>query len=247
MATYGSDQVAFVLIDGYDVRGQLTTLEDNREANLEDVTVLGESWESHAATGVKRYELTQEGFYDDAAGAINDALAGTSGAARVVAFGYAGNTAGQPFVGAAGPLQSSYQRAAAVNELTKAVAEYNASGAIEDGAIVHALGAETAASGNTEAAAVDSGAPSSDGGAAYLAVTALTLDGGTGLTVRARHSADDITYADLATFATVTTAPDAERVTFAGTVNRYLAVAWTFNGSAGAARIASFMVGVARS
>ena len=41
MSRHGSDDVAFVLIDGYDVRGFLTTLDESREAGTEDTTVLG--------------------------------------------------------------------------------------------------------------------------------------------------------------------------------------------------------------
>jgi len=245
MSRHGSDDVAFVLIDGYDVRGFLTTLDESREAGTEDTTVLGDAWGQVAATGVNRYELSQEGFYDDDAGAVNAALVAGNGTARVIAFGFAGNTAGQPMTGVAGPLQAKYDREVTVGELHKATAEYQASGAIEDGVIVHALGAETTATGDTTAAPVDNGASSADGAALYLAITALALDGGTGVTVTVEHSADDVTYTTLGTVAAAT-AIGAQRITVAGTVNRYLAVSWAFGGAAGAARSVTFMVGVCR-
>lgn len=246
MATYGSDDVGFILVGGYNVIGVTTQIEETRAALTEDITVLGDAWEQTGATGIKRYELTQEGFYDDAADSVNAALVASHGVARVIAFGYEGNTAGAAFVGVAGPLQASYERTVKVNEFHKASAEYRAAGAIQDGVIVHALGERTTASGNTQAGSVDSGASSANGGAVYVQVAALNLDGGTGLSLTIQHSADNTTFATLATAASVTAAPDAERIVVAGTINRYLAVAWSFTGSAGAARSATFMVGVAR-
>ena len=62
---------------------------------------------------------------------------------------------------------------------------------------------------------------SSSGGAAYLQVSEFT--GLTGFVGKVQHSHDDITYADLATFANVTSAPAYERVAVAGTVRRHLA------------------------
>lgn len=68
-----------------------------------------------------------------------------------------------------------------------------------------------------------------NGGVGYQAVSAFS--GFTGVVGKIRHSADDITYADLITFTNVTTAPTAERLTVAGTVNRYLSVSGTVTGT----------------
>lgn len=59
-----------------------------------------------------------------------------------------------------------------------------------------------------------------NGGAGYQQVTELS--GFTGYVGKVRHSADDVTYADLVTFPNVTAAPGKARVAFAGTVERYL-------------------------
>jgi len=72
-------------------------------------------------------------------------------------------------------------------------------------------------------------ANSTGGGAAFQQVTALT--GFTGYVGKVRDSADDVTYADLATFANVTSAPSSERVVVSGTVDRYLAVDGNVTGS----------------
>ncbi len=63
-------------------------------------------------------------------------------------------------------------------------------------------------------------ANSANGGAGYQQVTACS--GFSGYIGKLRDSADDTTYADLVTFADVTAAPAAERVTVSGTVDRYL-------------------------
>lgn len=63
-------------------------------------------------------------------------------------------------------------------------------------------------------------ANSSAGGVGYQFASALT--GFTGYVGKIRDSADDVTYADLITFANVTAAPAAERLTVAGVVDRFL-------------------------
>lgn len=70
----------------------------------------------------------------------------------------------------------------------------------------------------------------STNGYADLHVPALVLGGYTNVTIKVRHSADNITFSDLATF-TVVTAVGAERVTIAGQIQRYTAISWLFNGA----------------
>lgn len=72
-------------------------------------------------------------------------------------------------------------------------------------------------------------ADSSNGGVAYQQVTAFS--GFSGYVGKVRDSADDVTFADLATFTDVTASPAKERVTAAGQVDRYLAVDGNVTGS----------------
>lgn len=243
MARYGSGQVGFLLSGGYDLLGTSTELTIEREAILEETTVLGGADEEHAFVGVKRGRITQNGFYDDAADSSNDAMVGL--AERVLVIGLEGNTVGKKFVGFAGAIQHMYSRVMSRGALHRANAEYQANGAIEEGVIIHTHSQETAASGNTEGSSVDNGASSASGGAGYLEISALTLGGYTDVTVKVRDSANDIAYADLVTFANVSAKPTAERKTVTGTVERYLAMSWAFNG-AGAGQSIKFMVGFFR-
>ena len=68
-------------------------------------------------------------------------------------------------------------------------------------------------------------------GVADLHLCGLTLVGYTSVTVKVRHSTDNITFTDLATFTNVTAIHQTNRQTITGTINRYLAISWLFNGS----------------
>lgn len=83
-------------------------------------------------------------------------------------------------------------------------------------------------------------ADSANGASGYLQVTEIT--GLTNCIFKIRDSADDTTYADLITFATVT-AVGAERATVAGVVDRYLSV----DGNVSGTGTITAMVGLCRS
>ncbi len=84
-------------------------------------------------------------------------------------------------------------------------------------------------------------ANSSGGASGYQQVTAFS--GFTGYVGKLRDSPDNVTYADLLTFANVTSAPNAQRVTVAGVVDRYVSHDGDITGS-GSVTVFS---GVARS
>jgi len=63
-------------------------------------------------------------------------------------------------------------------------------------------------------------ASSRNGGAGYQQVTAFA--GFTGYVGKLRHSPDNVTYADLCTFANVTAGPTADREVINGVINRYV-------------------------
>ena len=245
MSRYGSADVGFLLISGRNVLGDTTQLDDNREALIDEITALGDAYEAYASVGVKKYELSQLGFYNDATDRSNAALV-TPGTSRVLSFAPETNALGKRFVGSP-VVQMDYKRLISRGALHKANAQWRSEGNHDEGIILHALGAETGDSGNTEGAgSQDNLALSSNGGSGYLQVSALTLGGWTSVTMKVRHSDDDISYADLITFTTVTAAPTGERKTVTGTVNRHLAHSWAFVG-AGAGQTVTYFVGFARS
>lgn len=69
----------------------------------------------------------------------------------------------------------------------------------------------------------------SAGGVGYCAVSAFS--GFTGVVMKIRSSADDVTYVDLITFTNVTAAPTAERIAVAGTIDRYLCASGAVTGA----------------
>ena len=87
---------------------------------------------------------------------------------------------------------------------------------------------------------VDNAASSANGCVAYL--EAMSLVSGT-CVVKVQHSTDNVTFTDLITFTSVTTAgvPFAQRSTASGTINRYLRV-----NTSGTFSTIVFVAGVAR-
>lgn len=253
MANFGSDDVGFVLLGGFDLKSNLTDMSDNTEAILEETTVFGDSWQQQAYVGLRRADLSMNGFYDDAALKSAEALSTRSGTQRVLSYGLEGNTVGKNFVGYAGAMQVNVSRVASRGALHKANTQIQGSGAVEQGKVLQALGAVTAATGNTQSAPVDHAASSTSGGAGYFHINALALDGATGLLGTIRHSSDNVTYSALITFTRATSTavvPGGERVETTAVIERYTAFAWEFGTTAapgGATRSATVWAGLARS
>ena len=238
MAKYGSNDVGFLLIDGFDVTGVSTSLTDTTTASLEETHGLGDSWVEQTATGLRSATLAVDGFYDDASDSVNEALAENEQSSRVVCYAYEGNTIHKGMVGHTGAFGGSYTRTASRNELHKASATWTVTGQKDNGQILHALGSESASG---TGGATNYGAATSDGGAAYLQVTVKSGTSPT-LDVKIRDSADNSTYADLITF-TQATGVTAERKTVSGTVNQYTLASWTHGGTS---PVFTFMAGFAR-
>lgn len=242
MAKYGSASIAVLVADGVSLLPlKSKDLATEHEAVQDDTTGLGDSWPEHTPTGMQRATLSVgEAFYDTAAsGSIHDHFkdAADGRTARVVCYAFEGDTIGEPFIGHQGALSVKYGVLAKVGGLSKVKIDYRCSGAKEEGVILQNTAVKTA-DWNTEGGdSVDHGASTSNGGAGYLQVTAYS--GFTNLIGKIRHSADDITYADLLTFTTLTDI-GAERVTVSGTVNRHLAFDGNVTGSGSVTVFAGF-------
>jgi hypothetical protein len=245
MAKYSSADCGFLLIGGYSILGHTTELSESSSAEIKDKSALGMAWREHGYVGLKSGEIIQNGFWDDDTGATHDLLKAGNGTTRVGMFNFNGNTAGKDYVGWEGLIQVGHERKASVGEWHGAAGKYTISGAVDQGKILHALGAETTASNTEGALSQDAGASSANGGAGILECSSLTLGTATNFIAKIRHSADDITYADLITF-TALTAFGAERKTVTGTVNRHLATAWAGTGWPGGGSTATFAIGFAR-
>jgi hypothetical protein len=135
---------------------------------------------------------------------------------------------------AVGTLTTGYEVLATNGALTKANVTYAISGALSTGgAVVQPAEDKTA---TWTGATVDNGASTAAGGTASQQVTALT--GITAFVGKLRHSPDGSTWTDLVSFVNVTTAPNHQAVTVAGTINRYVQFVGTVTGT-GTVRVAA--------
>ena len=252
MAKYSGANVGFLLVGGRDLAAVASDVTEEREALTEETTPLGPTgtWQTHAAVGTFKGTLQQNGWYNDAALSSNEAFVGKQSTLQVVAFAPEGNTVGKKLVQYVGAFAAKLQRLFAKDALVKANATYVVSGNVDDGRIIHDLKQETVA-GNTNATSVSEAALTSNGGSAVAQFTQLTLGGYTNVIVTVRHSADNVTFADLVAMSPVNAStnpvPCAERKLVAAgtTVNRYLSAQWAWTG-AGAGQSVTFALGFAR-
>lgn len=241
MAKRSNADVAFLLVDGRSLLGYTTELSDEVESLMRDSGGLDQAWPVHTAVGAMRAAFTQNGWYDDATDATHETLSGQQGVRRVLCYAFNGNVVGRAFSMFAGIFGSKYRRVVQKDDLHRANADYTVTGAAEEGLIVHALGARTAA-GNNQSLLLDFVGQTNFGAAVVLQVTHLTLGGHTALQVTMRHSNDNTTWVDMQAF-TPRTNRGAERIAMPGAVFRYVSCSWTFTG-AGSGPTATFMVGI---
>jgi hypothetical protein len=201
------------------------------DALQEDTTGLGDSWFDWTPPGIRRATVTQDGaYFDTTLGGLHALLSPMPLPARALVWSPDGVTLFQ----ATGTLTTGYEVLAVLGGLTKANVTYEISGAlVAGGAVIQPAADKTA---TWTSATVDNGAASAAGGTASQQVTALT--GITGFVGKLRHSTDGSTWTDLATFVNVTSAPNHQAVTVAGTVNRYTQFVGTITGT-GTVRVAA--------
>lgn len=193
-----------------------------REAATENATVLRSTFEEQLAV-LQRGSLELEGFYADDEAWSTQHL--DSAAALSILLD--GNVVGRRALAAEGVLRQTWTRRASLGALHRVGGTWQISGSVDSRAVVlRPWEAQTASGTGT---AVDEGASSANGGAAYLHVTAASGTTPT-LAVKVQHSADNLTFTDLITFSTAT-GPMVQRLAIGGTVQRYVRVVWTIGGT----------------
>ena len=238
MTLYGAPNVGFVLLGGRSLAGYMTEIQDSQEAVVEETTGLGDSDDTWATVGVKKALVKLLGIYNstDLVTAVEVATT------QPLMYCLEGNTIGNEFTGIDG-VKGTVLRSATRDQLHRLEIDFKAETAMDKGKV---LASHTARStGSSATTTVDNAASSANGAVGYLGVSALTLGGYTNIIVKIRDSTDDISYADLISFAAVTAAPASERATVAGTVNRYTHTTVTFTG-AGSSETATYAVGMRR-
>jgi len=216
-----------VLVGGYDLSAYFNEASTSNTVETGETTTFGSSAKTYI-TGLADGTVSLSGLFDGAANAVDPVLAGVLGSDTAVVF-----TVGTEGLAITRRVQSgesratSYEISSPVSDVVSASAELQVTGGIAEAVSLCDL-ASVSATGN--GTAVDNSASTTNGGVAILHVTANAHDNTS--TYKVQHSADNSTWADLATFTTVSaTTVTAERVAVTGTVNRYLRAVRTLAGT----------------
>lgn len=229
-----------VYINGIDLSAYFREVGVSASRELGDTTTLGENAHTRIVL-LRDAAINFSGFSDGTAVTGIDARlqALDSDSNTLYTYWHDGDTAGNRGM-AMMAEQSEFSTQSPVDGVVTVSANGDSSVGLELLKSLHALGAET--SFPCTGATANNGAATTNGGSAYLHVTAFT---GTDVTVDIRHSTDNFAASNdsLASFTATTTAPSAQRITFTGTVRQYVRVVVT---TAGGATSVTFNVGIRR-
>lgn len=212
---FGHGKNTNVYINGYDLTAFLNSFEASGTADTAETTTFSKNSKTYVP-GNKDATLQAEGFFDGGADAVDEVLStalAASANANIVYFPQ-GDAAGKYGYGFS-TIETSYAVQSTVDDACKIVLAAQSVVGLERVVSLHALGAE--ADSDWTGSVVDNGAVTTNGGSAYLQVIASTGI----IEVKVQHSADNLIWGDLASF-TAVTGRTSERVTFSGTVNRYV-------------------------
>lgn len=227
-----------VLVNTFDLSSYFNDVSFSNSVEVAETTTFGVSGGSKTyVVGLNDGTVSVNGYFDGAANAVDEVLAGVLGSATDVNF-FVANDGGMT-VGArcvlGQAIDTKYDVKTPVGGVVSVSTEFQCDAGADQGVVLAGLASVSTTATGT---AVDNASLTSNGGVAMLHVTANTRNG-TNI-VKVQHSADNSTWADLVTFATVSsTTTTSERVSVASgtTVNRYLRAAYTVAGSSGSATI----------
>ena len=216
-----------LLLDDMALSGYLKGWEHSTEREMADVTIEGDGGHKFIP-GLDSGSLSLDGVFDNTAAAtgqdatLNTALGASS--ASVITAAPEGFALGKRVI----PIsarESNYAASSPVGDAVAFAASWQSEGEVDIGVALHDLTAETA-TGN--GSSVDNTVSSANGGVANLHVTVASA--ADSLTVKVQHSPDNSVWADLITFTAATTTT-AERLSVAGTVDRYTRATRTISGT----------------
>jgi hypothetical protein len=199
-----------------------------------DTTTINDSDASYIP-GVNSGTMSLDMLLDNsgAAGSQFITLNTWKGATQVVTLCFEGTTRGAP-VWQAVADQANFTVNSGASDVVSVSGSYMTDGVVGYGVVIDPL---TAITVDTNGTSVDNGAATSAGGIGQLHVTAFS--GLTSNSVIVEHSVDNAAWSTLGTF-TLATGLTSERITVAGTVNRYLRVRDDVTGTGSCTRIVSF-------
>jgi len=211
---------AQILHGAYNLSSFLNDASASADVEVAETTAFGSSAKTYIV-GLKDGTVSASGMFDGAASATDEVLSASIGSDTLapVTIGYDGTTLGNR-VTILKAKTTSYEVSTPVGDVVAVSYSAQADGGLDQGVSLAAL---TSVSATTTGSSHDNSASSANGGVAQLHVTANSRSANA--TIKVQHSADNSTFADLATFTVVaTTVTTSERVIVASgtTVNRYL-------------------------
>ncbi len=156
MSNYGSNKVEFVLVDGFNLTGDLSELNDEGvEPIVERRTAFADDFERQVYVGMdKALGANHNGWFDDRVLGTLAALKTYVGTSRIFSYNLEGNLLGKKFVAWAGVLETKFTRICTLAALHRIAVTYMGNGAQEEPRILKPL-AQVSASGDTEATSYD--------------------------------------------------------------------------------------------
>lgn len=208
-----------VLVAEYDLSSYFNEMSSSQAIETAETTTFGSSAKTYI-TGLNDGTLSFSGMFDAEADAVSDVFESIidNESTPVITMAHdSGLNIGSACV-MAQAKQTSFDITVPVADVVALSGEFQVTGGLRNGVILAgAVDATTTENG----ASVDNTASSALGAVANLHVTTNSMDDAT--VIKVQHSADDSTFVDLITFASVaTTALTSETATAAGTINRYL-------------------------
>jgi hypothetical protein len=230
MPTFVHGKNTNVLLDEFDLSAYFNSVDVSATTDTAETTAFGSSSKSYIV-GLADATLSLSGMFAQDADGSDEELSAILGSATtpIVSVLLDAGTIGNRAV-AAKAHETSYAISSPVADIVTVTADFNSS---TDGTANLTYGLRTGVQLTTGAsiafgslgdlASVDQSASSANGGMANLHVTANTVDDA--VVIKVQDSADDLTFADLITFSSVTaTTVTSEQKAVTGTVERYVRV-----------------------
>lgn len=210
-----------VLLNGTDVSAFLNSIDQSIGVENSETTTFG-GVAKQFVNGHLDGTVSASGFWDGAAGAIDDVMWGVLGAstAAVLSACDEGATVAGNRALVVKSHDTQYQITSAVGDAVAVSVEMQVDGTGDSGAYRgQVLAPLTTYGTSVDTAALDNLASSSNGLVANLHITSNSVS----TTVKIQHSSDNISFVDLITF-TANASTGGEHEATTGTVNRYLRV-----------------------
>ena len=207
------------LVSSYDLSSYFNEMSSSQSIETAETTAFGNSAKTYI-TGLNDGTISFSGMFDGSSDAVAEVFEDiiANGSTTVITLAQDGGlTQGNSCV-MAQAKQTSYDITTPVSDVVALSGEFQVTGGLRNGLI---LGGAVTATASANGTGIDNTASTAAGASSNVHVTANSMDAAT--VIKVQHSADDITYADLITFASVAIATlTSESKTATGTINRYL-------------------------